>query len=382
MKRSNSRFRDVFPSYVRGAVGFVFVMVPILVVAADPDLPRVQADAERGAVKQQLQLGAAYLAGRGVPQDFTQAAYWYERAANSGDPLAQNQIGFFYQSGIGVPRDPAQAVHWYQRAADGGYLRAKVNLGVAYLWGLGVRKDTQLGYDFIHEAALRNYGLADAYMGEIYHFGLGVPADDEAARIWYERGAHAKDCIAEYRLAALLSAGTPSNQDLLKAAKLLRESVKGGFVAAQHSLGLLLINHPDLPAKQNEAVNVLQTASEEGVWKSSVVLGVVYRDGKTVPIDHAKAYFYFRLAQLQGGENARATVAADLEVLARELPANQVETLVAEADEWVKKHPLTLQFVYKDTGNSSDFPVFAISAAIDNTHAGQLVPAPPNKIEP
>jgi TPR repeat protein len=382
MKRSNSRFHDAFPSYVRGAVGFVFVMVPILVVAAAPDLPRVQADAERGSVKQQLQLGAAYLAGRGVPQDFTQAAYWYERAANSGDPLAQNQIGFFYQSGIGVPRDPAQAVHWYQRAADGGYLRAKVNLGVAYLWGLGVKKDTQLGYDFIHEAALRNYGLADAYMGEIYHYGLGVPVDDEAARSWYERGARAKDCIAEYRLAAMLSAGTPSNQDLLKATKLLRQSIKGGFVAAQHSLGLLLINHPDLPARQNEAVDALQTASEEGVWKSSVVLGAVYRDGKTVPADHARAYFYFRLAQLQGGENGRATVAADLAVLARELLANQVATLVAEADEWVKKHPLTLQFVYKDTGNSSDFPVFAISAAIDNTHAGQLVPAPQTRTEP
>ena len=63
------------------------------------------------------------------------AAYWYEKAANSGDPVAQKQIGYFYQVGIGVPRDPVRAVRWFERAVSGGLVEAKVNLGVVFLWG-------------------------------------------------------------------------------------------------------------------------------------------------------------------------------------------------------------------------------------------------------
>src|SRR3974390_2289954 len=155
MKRSTSSFSNVFLRCACGVIGCVVAMEPIQ-VAAEPDLPRIQADAERGSVKHELQLGAAYLAGRGVPQNFAQSAYWYERAANAGAPLAQNQIGYFYQTGLGVQRDLARAAQWYQRAADGGFLKARVNLGIAYLWGLGVKKDTQLGYNLIHEAAMKN----------------------------------------------------------------------------------------------------------------------------------------------------------------------------------------------------------------------------------
>jgi hypothetical protein len=69
-------------------------------------------------------------------------------------------------------------------------------------------------------------------------------------------------------------------------------------------------------------------------------------------------------------------------LLSRELTSEQAATLIAQTDEWVKQHPLTLQFVYKDTGSSSEFPIFAISAANDDTHAGRLIAAPPGKAEP
>ena len=106
----------------------------------------------------------------------------------------------------------------------------------------------------------------------------------------------------------MLVAGNPSKRDLVSAAKLFRQSIREGYVPAQHSLGLILINHPELPAEPNEAVVYLQNASESGIWKSSAVLGALYRDGKGVPTDPAKAFYYFRLAQLQGGEAARQTV--------------------------------------------------------------------------
>ena len=349
--------------------------------AAGADVPRVETDSPHYSIKQEIRFGADYLAGKGVPRDLAKSAFWYERAADAGDPLAQNLIGYFYQNGIGVPQDPARAVQWYQRAADSGYMQAKVNLALAYLWGIGARKDPQLAMELLQQAAAKNCGLADAYLGEIYFHGTGVPADKKIALEWYQRGAHAKDSIAEFRLAALLLEGNPSKQEISQSAKLLRKSVQGGFVAAQHSLGMLLALHPELSSQPNEAVILLQHASDGGIWQSAMLLGAIYRDGTGVPRDHSKAYFYFQIAQRQGGAKAHKAVNNDLVALSRELSASETDKLDGEAAKWVTNHPLTLLFQYKDTGSSSEFPIFAIASANDDTHTGKLVPASPGKTD-
>lgn len=347
--------------------------------ASEPDIPRVETDTQHYSIKQDIQFGAAYLTGKGVPRDLAKSAYWYERAADAGDPLSQNLIGYYYQNGMGVARNPVRAAQWYQRASDGGFLEAKVNLAIAYLWGMGVQKDPQFAIELLRQAAAKNCGLADAYLGEIYAHGIGVPADQDAARNWYERGAHAKDSIAEYRLAALLIRQDTSKQSLNKAAKLLRQSVDGGYLPAQHTLGMLLLSNPQLASYPDEAVALLQNASSAGIWQSSVMLGTLYRDGKSVPKNRSKAYFYFQVAQQQGGEKCHQIVSGDLVELSRELPSKETVKISAEAKDRVTSQPLTLLFQYKDTGSSSEFPVFAISAANDDTHIGKLIPAPPGK---
>jgi len=42
-----------------------------------------------------------------------------------------------YEQGIGLPRDPAEAAHWYRRAADQGNPLAQNNLGVLYFTEMG-----------------------------------------------------------------------------------------------------------------------------------------------------------------------------------------------------------------------------------------------------
>ena len=103
-------------------LGAILLAVPTHLRAADLDIPRLQVEAQRGSIKEEVELGAAYFAGRGVPQDEKLAAYWFEKAANAGDPGAQKEMGYFYDVGIGVKRDPAQAMRWYQRAVAGGLL--------------------------------------------------------------------------------------------------------------------------------------------------------------------------------------------------------------------------------------------------------------------
>jgi TPR repeat protein len=47
-----------------------------------------------------------------VPQDYTQAAIWYRRAADQGHSGAQYELGLLYDKGQGVPVNVIQAEKW------------------------------------------------------------------------------------------------------------------------------------------------------------------------------------------------------------------------------------------------------------------------------
>lgn len=370
------RTRAVLQSVSLLALGSALLLSPAVASATDADIPRVEAGAEHGSVRSQLELGNAYFVGRGVERNEQQAAYWFEKAAKAGDPVAQLQIGYFYQVGIGVSRDEARAAHWYQLAAAGGLASAKLNLGVAYMWGIGVPKNTDLALKLFREAVNKGCGQAAGYLGDAYYFGVGVPKDIASSEHWFAEGAKMHDPRSQFRLAGLLSTGAVPKQDLHKASELLRESVAAGFVPARHALGLLIVNHPELAASPNEALQLLQEAASEGVWKSSAVLGTLARDGRGVPADSQQAYLHFRIAQYQGGEDARLVVSNDLSILSGKLSHDQMASLDRDAADWVAKHPKQLEFVYK-TGSGPDAnAAFALTTPSFDIHAGRLMPNP------
>jgi TPR repeat protein len=362
------------------ALGFgaIVLAVPTHLRAADLDIPRLQVEAERGSIKEEVELGAAYFAGRGVPQDEKRAAYWYEKAANAGDPGAQKQIGYFYDVGIGVKRDPAQAVRWYQRAVASGLISAKVNLGVAFLLGESVTKDSAMAENLFHQAYAQGNGLAACYLGEMYFRGIGVERDQAAGERWYEAGAKLHDPKSEFLLANLLWYRQKNESELKKAIKLLRESAGSGFVTAKHQLGVILVKKPELAATTQEAPALLKDAADAGEWRSSVALGVLSRDGIGVPVDPRTAYYHYRVAALQGGDEAQKIVANDLETIAVQLGSEQTATVDGEAKAWFENHHFALQFINKDGGKWKEYPTYAVMKAEDGAHAGRLIPSDPS----
>jgi TPR repeat protein len=68
--------------------------------------------AQNGDPSAQAYLGYLYAIGRGVPQDYTQAAIWYRRAAEQGNSGAQYELGLLYDKGQGVPVNVIQAEKW------------------------------------------------------------------------------------------------------------------------------------------------------------------------------------------------------------------------------------------------------------------------------
>jgi uncharacterized protein len=81
--------------------------------------------AERGEPPAQAYLGFLFETGRGVPQNYTEAAMWYRRAAEQGDSLAQYSLGLLYDRGQGVPRDIVEASKWLNLATAAAPRRAR-----------------------------------------------------------------------------------------------------------------------------------------------------------------------------------------------------------------------------------------------------------------
>jgi uncharacterized protein len=73
--------------------------------------------AEAGNPGAQFYLGFMYETGRGVPQDYLTAAYWYRRAANQGETTAQYRLGLLFDKGQGVVQDYIEAHKWLNLAA-------------------------------------------------------------------------------------------------------------------------------------------------------------------------------------------------------------------------------------------------------------------------
>ena len=59
-----------------------------------------------GDANAQLRLGFMYEYGRGIPQDYLLAAYWYRRAAEQGNPRGQHLLGLMYDRGLGRTQRP------------------------------------------------------------------------------------------------------------------------------------------------------------------------------------------------------------------------------------------------------------------------------------
>jgi TPR repeat protein len=77
-----------------------------------------------------------------VPQDFTEAAKWYHKAAEQGLSDAQVQYGLAMSNGRGVEKAPTEAIGWLRKAADQKNPRAAFVLAIKIGSGDGVPKDT------------------------------------------------------------------------------------------------------------------------------------------------------------------------------------------------------------------------------------------------
>jgi TPR repeat protein len=113
----------------------------------DTDLNKIREAAARNNPAGQTYLGMAYALGHGVPQDFKEAAFWFQKAADQDYGPGCNSLAVLYDEGKGVQKNEVKAFDLYLRAAVRGVVSAQTSLGIKYANGQGVPRNSIEAYD-------------------------------------------------------------------------------------------------------------------------------------------------------------------------------------------------------------------------------------------
>jgi TPR repeat protein len=164
------------------AVGLVMLAKPDSVA----DLNRLEvhrwlAEAPKGDVSAEYNLGRAYQSGMGVTQDLAQASYWYQRAAERNNAESQNALGMLLAA---YRRDYSGAAGWFLRAATNGNAVAQYNLGMFYHEGLAVEQNYEIAAQWFQKSADQGDPRAEEELGSLYASGRGVSQDYLTAYKW------------------------------------------------------------------------------------------------------------------------------------------------------------------------------------------------------
>jgi localization factor PodJL len=153
----------------------------------------LRAAAAKGDPAAQYEIAQRYAEGRGVPQNLTEAAAWFDHAAKQGLAPAQFRLGGFYEKGFGVKKDLDAARNLYLAAADAGNAKAMHNLAVLYAEGIDGKPDYPNAAKWFRKAA--DYGLTDSQynLGILYGRGIGMEPNLPEAYKWFTLAARDGD---------------------------------------------------------------------------------------------------------------------------------------------------------------------------------------------
>jgi TPR repeat protein len=139
--------------------------------------------ASQGDASAQFYVGYMSESGRGVPQDYVEAASWYLKAAEQGDAQAQGRLGSMYYDGRGVPQDFAEAAKWDRKAAEYGETSAQLDLAILYASGQGVPQDYVQAHKWANLAAAGSLPSQTEFRAKAIKFRSFVAAKMTPAQI-------------------------------------------------------------------------------------------------------------------------------------------------------------------------------------------------------
>ncbi len=141
--------------------------------------------AQSGNPTYQMHLGLIYCWDEGDIRDFEKGFNWIRMAAEQGNTSAQYFLAVEFATGANTNRNSKEAAYWYCKAAELGHPEAQYNLGIMYLEGDGVGKNIESGHYWLLKSAKNGEYLAIKLLVDTYKKGLlGFQVDEEKAAYW------------------------------------------------------------------------------------------------------------------------------------------------------------------------------------------------------
>ena len=311
--------------------------------------------AAQGHVGARLALGALYAEGEGTPEDRKEAVSWLHDAARQGNAEAQDILkklekevaedslpeeemlarAYACLEGKGVPQDKTEAARWFRKAAEQGHGEAQYRLAMLHLSGDGVPKDKAEAVRLFSKAAEQGHGEAQYRLAMLLLSGDGVRRDTAEATRLFRKAAEQGHAKAQFELAVRLFKGDDVPQDKAQAAEWHRKAAEQGLAEAQCSLGDMLSKGDGVPKDEVQAVEWYRKAAGQGLAKAQFNLGVMLFEGDGVARDPHEAVSWMKKAADQGDGDARAALQREdiRKVYGELLKAEEAEHYRAELEE-------------------------------------------------
>lgn len=249
-------------------------------------------------------LGVRYETGKGVAQNYAQAARWYQKAAAAGDAAGMGGLGSMYFNGTGLPKDPEQARIWFSKAAEAGNGRGMNGIGVLYLRGDGgLPKDIAQAVAW-HEKAAAGEPRAMLNLGNLYSSGAGVARNDSEAVSWYRKAAAAGNADGMYALGGGYATGRGVAKNDVEAVSWFRKAATAGSVKGMYELGSHYVIGLGIAKNEVEGVSWLRKAALAGSASAMTSLGSYLYAGIGVPKNEAEGIEWTRKAVALGEPQA------------------------------------------------------------------------------
>lgn len=175
-------------------------------------------------------IGVMYNNGKGVQQDYIQAAQWFEKSVNQGNVFVQEDLDKA-MSNVGI------TITEYRKAANKGDVVAQMRLSTLYFFGGVIDKDLAKSAKWMLKAARQGNAGAQKSIGDMYFKGQGVVKNEKKAFNWLHKAATQGDAYAQFMVSYMLVAGKGTAVDYKEAYKWARKSALQGRKEAQSLLG-------------------------------------------------------------------------------------------------------------------------------------------------
>lgn len=271
-------------------------------------------EAESGNLEAQVNLGDAFMRGRGVAVDLEQALHWWTKSAAQGHIESQAKVldiwaqkakckddgskwtyhmGHVFETGLYVAVDLLKAISWYSKAKRQGHPEAQVRI---------LSCERTLAAAGVVEGQVR--------LGTSYWNGDGVPEDKEQAVTWWRRAAEQRDSEAQYFLGCAYQTGEglPNGErDVDMALSWFKNAAEQNHLGARKKMA----DHWRGRARRGDA-------------DAQILLGKAYIDGRGVQQNTEKALTWWATAAAQKSQAAMMLL-ADVHYNAKGLPRNKAK---------------------------------------------------------